>query len=843
VSPGSGRDAQRNGTDFPTEGIPNLKNIHTRLLLVILALLAGSAWVVYKYPTHKGLDIQGGMRVVLRAETEKLPKGTTWDYNKLQTVSDIMRNRVDALGVAEPVVYPKPPEQIIVELPGIKDKDKALKVIESTAKLEFRYIPELDNGEWSTRPEEINGRETGYEQIIGRNALPVSQEELQVKVFDKEPILTGAELKPNARADYGQAEIVVHFEFKDQFKGKFEDFTRSHIGKRLAVFLDQRLISAPTIEDVIPGIGIIRGRFSAEQAKTLANQLNAGALPVPLEQQGLVSVEATLGNQAVRQTTIAGIIGLALVLLFMLYYYRLPGFLADIALVLYTLFTFAIFKLVPVTLTVPGIAGFILSIGMAVDANILIFERMKEERLSGKSLRAAIETGFKRAFSAIFDSNMCTIITCVILYNFGTGQVRGFALTLGLGVVVSMFTAIIVSRTFLLLLADTAFGQNDQLYQLGKGLHPRLNVTKRMFFWFGLSGAVIVPGLIFWLGLGGIKPSIEFTGGTETIVQFNRHVSSSQIAAAFTRAGHREARILMASGENQAYVTTKRIDSTAEKARVQQALAALGGSVQSQSTVSGAISAELTHNAILAVIYASVLIILYLAIRFSIPNFVEGLKYGTCAVIALFHDVGVIWGVMAFFGFMSNWQIDSLFVTAALTVIGFSVHDTIIIFDRIRENLRHRARGETYAEVADRSIEQTFSRSVYTSFTVILTLTALLVFGGATIRTFVTILLVGIISGTYSSIFNATPLLVLWKRLTGDREMVAATAGGPAARPAPARRPEPASRPRPAASNGPATTPPPQVPTGQTSVESPTLAAGGAQRVKPKTGGKKKRRM
>lgn len=774
-------------------------------MILIISALAG--WVVYSQPTRKGLDIQGGMRVVLRAEKEKLPPGSKWDADKLSIVTDIIRKRVDSLGVAEPIVYPMPAEdRIIVELPGVKDKQQALAVVGSTAKMEFRSVPEFDNGTYSPRPATgKDGSPTGFEEIL-RDGKPVPPEELEARIFSKDPLLTGKQLKPNARAELLQTgKSIIHFEFQDDAKQIFEDFTRGHIGKRLAIFLDNKLISAPNINDVIPGEGIIEGNFTPESAKTLSEQLNAGALPVPLEQLQLDNIEATLGAQAVHQTLIAGVVGLAAVLVFMLWWYRMPGLLADLALCLYALFTFAMFKLIPITLTVPGIAGFILSIGMAVDANILIFERMKEERKSGKSLRASIETGFKRAFTAIFDSNVCTLITCGVLYQLGTGQVRGFAVTLAVGVAISLFTAVTCSRTFLLLFANSAAGQNDNLYGLGGGLHPHLQVTKRMKLWFAVSLLIILPGILA-MAAGGIKRSIEFTGGTEISAQFATTTTAPKVQSVLATAGHKEARVLIVEGGSRAYITTKSLND-AEKAEVGTVLKGIGGTVLSDSNVSGTISSELTRNAVLSVVFASLLIILYLALRFSIPNFVEGLKFGTCAVIALLHDAFVLLGLFAVMGYLFNWQVDSLFVTAMLTVIGFSVHDTIIIFDRMRENLQHRQRGETFDEVADRSIEQTFARSVYTSFTVVLTLLALLIFGGPVLKLFVTALLIGIISGTYSSIFNATPLLVLWRRWSGEPKVAAATAGGlgssASGRPTP-RKPDPSSRPRVTPPPGPA---------------------------------------
>jgi SecD/SecF fusion protein len=775
-----------------------VKNTHVKILLLIVVLFAAAVWTIMSQPTRMGLDIQGGIRVVLRAKAEEL-QTKQLEKGQLDTITHIMRNRVDALGVAEPVVYPKPPDQIVVELPGLTNKEQALAVLQTTARLEFRSVPALDNGRWRTEAEfDTHGQPTGYEVLLGPDGKPVPPSVLAETVFSTAPVLSGDDLLPNTRVAINQQGYEVAFEFRGDKKDVFERFTRTHDHKRLAIFLDKKLLSAPVIDGIIPGKGVIRGHFTADQAKMLSSQLNAGALPVSLEQVELRNVEATLGHEAIQKTLVAGIVGLASVLLIMLWWYRLPGLLADMALVLYTVFTFALFKLIPVTLTVPGIAGFILSIGMAVDANILIFERFNEERRTGRSLRACIEAGFKRAFSAIFDANVRTLITCAILYHFGTGPVRGFALTLALGVVCSMFTAITCSRTFLLLLAGTHFGRNDALYRLVSGWHPRLAITKRMGLWFGLSGLIIVPGLVVWLGLSGVKYGIDFTGGTEISAQFTTAPSASQIEAVLKRLGHQEARVLLAEG-HRAYITTKLL-SPAEVKDVQVALQrdvapfaqetvvnpqskqTETHDVVSESQVRAAISTELTRNAVLSVVYASVLIILYLACRFSLPNVTEGLKFGTCAVVALLHDVLVVWGAFAIFGYVWNWQIDNLFVTAMLTVIGFSVHDTIIIFDRMRENLRHQAPGANFAEVTDQSIEQTFARSVRTSGTVLLTLLALLLLGGQVVRLFVMALLIGILSGTYSSIFNASPLLVLWKQWTGSAALAPAAVGRPVAR-------------------------------------------------------------
>jgi len=771
------------------------------LILAILAGLASWPGAVRNPVTHKttyteeapnllrlrtffGLDIRGGVRIVLRPKIEEYQKThprEVWSPANLETVKTVISNRVNIQGVSEPLIYTKPESnQIIVELPGLKDETEALRRLQSTASLQFYLLNQLGTknspGKWSI------GRDKDNNEIIidSNTKLPVPPEELQAEVFDTPPIASGEDLIGEAcKADTTpQGAAVIHFEFDPTKPGaaKFEETTRAFPDHYLAIFLDNKLLTAPTINGPISGGGIIEGNFSLEEAAAQANQLKAGALPVPLEVQETRKLEATLGREAVAQTTLAGGIGLLLVLIFMIGYYRLPGILASVALLLYALFSFALFKMFQVTLTLPGIAGFILSIGMAVDANILIFERLKEELRAGKTLRASIDAGFKRAFTAIIDSNVCTLITCGFLYTLGTGPIKGFALTLALGVVVSMFTAISVTRTFLFALVNFAWAQKPAAYGLEFQFTPAMHVMKRKMLWLGLSGAVIVPGLIFW-GLKGIKPSIDFRGGTELQIPFATRRSAGQIEAELAKISprYKDSRVELSGTGNGSLANTAIITmptlTDEERTQVVDALTdhgnALAAGMTEQSVayakVSGAISDELRFNAIKAILLASATIVIYLAFRFSIGGFVEGLKYGTCAVVALLHDVLVLWGAFAILGYFLNWQIDSLFVTAMLTVVGFSVHDTIIVFDRIRENLQHRQRGDNFSDLTDRSIDQTIARSLNTSFTVVLTLTALFLFGGSVVHQFAGALLIGIISGTYSSIFNASVLLVMWK--------------------------------------------------------------------------------
>ena len=573
-------------------------------------------------------------------------------------------------------------------------------------------------------------------------------------------------------------------EFNPKGTEKFANFTRDHTNEVLMIYLDGRILTAPNInEPILNGKAQISGFPTLQEAKRTSDFLNGGSLPVPLKMLSLQTVEATLGNQAVNQGFIAGAVGLLLVAAFMIAYYLLPGTVAVGALLLYTLFTYAIFLLIPVTFTLPGIAGFILSVGMAVDANILIFERTKEELREGKPLKQAVTNGFGRAFSAIFDSNMCTAVTSLLLYYFGTGPVRGFALTLLIGVAISMFTAITVTRSLLLLLVSRNPNQSLSSWGVNRQIRPRMDVVRRRGFWYGLSALIIVPGIVF-AALGGFKKGIDFTGGSELTVTFNRSPQREAVEKAVRDLGITDPAAQIA-GDNTVLIRLpyqKGQQVTSEQANqitagLQKAFPNEDVKKQGFDFIGSSISEELTRNSFTSIILSSLFIVLYLAFRFAIGGFVSGLKFGVSAIIAMLHDVLVLIGLFSILGFVLNWKVDSLFVTAALTVIGFSVHDTIIIFDRMRENLKGRSGNVDFETVVNNSINETFARSIFTSMTVVLTLLALLLFGGPVIRPLNAALLIGIISGTYSSIFNAAPLVVDWQKRFGGKLSASGTGG------------------------------------------------------------------
>ena len=482
---------------------------YRRWLIPIVILIAGVVWVVL--PTNpginigtfhhsirvvRGLDLQGGLRVLLEAD---VPASQEVTGEQLTTARSIIENRVNGLGVSEPLIQIAGNRRILVELPGVGDPEQAVSAIKETGLLEFvdpgttnqaevfaleGQVITTDFGDAqssepattptsSTTPEGVQPTLEGTAQATAVSATPTTEAgpgPTPPTVYHT--VMTGAVLK-TAGVNTDQTGVpYVAFELTSEGSALFGDYTRTHVGEFLAIVLDKRVISAPRIQEPITtGTGSITGSFTVAEANALAVQLRYGALPIPLQVVESKSVGPTLGQDSLRKSTIAGIIGLTVVILFMALYYRLPGLVADLALLVYALTTFALFKLIPVTLTLPGIAGFVLSIGVAVDANILIFERMKEELRNGRTLVQAIDLGFSRAWPSIRDSNLSTLITCLILYwfgsTFGASIVKGFALTLAIGVGVSLFTAITVTRAFLHVILDG----------LGVGKHAR---------WFGV---------------------------------------------------------------------------------------------------------------------------------------------------------------------------------------------------------------------------------------------------------------------------------------------------------------------------------------------------------------------
>ena len=429
-----------------------MKNINQLRLLIILAVIIGSIIVIMNMPITLGLDLQGGSRIVLEAYDTDSVKVTD---DSVSGVVAVIRNRIDALGVTEPTIQRKGRSQVIIELPGIKDPDRAMKVIGDTAQLEFV------ESEWAPGDEKVLSQKK-IEQFYGKGArLDKVKEYRGTEVVSERPIilkktaLTGAELKGAWPGIDQYGNPVVDIEFNSKGSGMFANVTTRNVGKPLAILLDKKIISAPNVREPISGgRAQISGNFSIEEVQDLIVKLKAGALPVPVRVIENRIIGPTLGKDSIDKSKFAGMIGVAFILFFMIAYYRYPGFLADIALVIYCLITVAVLALLRTTLTLPGIAGFLLSIGMAVDANVIIFERLKEELRMGKTVTLSIETSFKRAFAAILDSNVTTLIAAATLFWLGTGTIKGFAVTLSVGILASMLTALTITHMMLNMSTD-----------------------------------------------------------------------------------------------------------------------------------------------------------------------------------------------------------------------------------------------------------------------------------------------------------------------------------------------------------------------------------------------------
>ena len=755
---------------------------NTRTLIIILILYALAIWValpnsVVPHPQiagrdfnlKLGLDLKGGVRVLLEAD---VPPSESIDPQALEAVRTIVENRVNGLGVTEAIVQIQGDRRILVEIPDIENPEDAVAAIKSTGLLEFIEVP----ADKPVRPGQYVRTTEGDPQPradIPAEALPGPD------AFVYKTIMTGKYLrKAEVTFDPTTGEPQVAFELNDEGAQIFKDYTEQHVGDVLAIVLDKQVISAPVIRSVIPnGRGVITGNFTVEEAKSLAIQLRYGALPIPMKVIATDQVGPTLGQDSIRRSILAGVVGVLAVLLFMLIYYRLPGLLADLALILFGLLNLSLFKLIPVTLTLPGIAGFLLATGMAVDANILIFERMKEEVRRGKPLRPAVEAGFSRAWTSILDSNLSTIITSAILYQFGrtfgATAVKGFALNLALGVALSMFTAVWVTRTFMRFvfarlsddavdnpwLLDVKVPQGEPRW---KGLFTL--VQKRKYYYM-LSLLIIVPGLVamgYLTATTGtpIKLGIDFTGGAYWEIRFDNPVQPGEVHDVLADFGFDP--VVQTLNDGRTVAIRMKPTDEATKAQLITALKErIGEFTELQfRSIGPAIGREVTRAAGVAVLVASLAILLF--ITWAFRNVPHPVRFGVSAIIAMVHDVLVTTGIFAILGIFRGWEADSLFLTALLTVIGFSVQDTIVVFDRIRENAP-KYRGEDFETLANRSLLETIHRSLATQLNAIFVMIAILLFGGVTIQRFIAVMLIGLISGTYSSIFNAVPVLVSWE--------------------------------------------------------------------------------
>lgn len=749
-----------------------------------------------------GLDLKGGTYLLTEANLAALPPDRDPD-EAMSAVQKLLENRVNAFGVSETEVTREGRNRIAIQIPGVPP-DEARNLIGRTALLNFRepVRDDVGNVECSTTEGEkfavaVSSLTTSVDDQGNPTVVCTDAASGKLGSVNWKPAtgtvsggatraLTGANVT-SATYDIDQtAGDIVNLQFNGEGSTLFEQVTQRLVGYPLGIFLDDQMISAPNVRQTITGGQTVISGLTRDEAKNLAKLISAGALPVPLTTIQASEVDATLGEKTLVRGVQAGLIGIMAVMAFMILYYRLPGLLASMALFTYIVVVMMIFKLGPVigpvTITLAGIAGFVLSVGMAVDANILVFERLKEELRAGRNLAQAIEHGFDRAWSSIRDSNVSTLITCGILWWFGdqfnAALVKGFAITLAIGVIISLFSAIIVTRTLLRALVGTPIARNTHFF--ASDLKPAVKTSrpfafdfvKRRGFYFLLSAIVLIPGLVSLSVPPHIKTGIEFSSGATFTLDFeNDAVTQDQVKTALSELDHGEARVQKTSAGTFIVRTDELTVAPgpplgptppSERDALEAGLRDRLGDFRTLNfnQVSEIISSSIVYDAIIAVLFAAAAILVY--ITWSFRNIPQSYRYGIAAVMAALHDAAFVVGAFSILGHVFGTEIDSLFITGVLTVIGFSVHDTIVVFDRIRENVATNP-GVRFDEVVNASLTETLARSINTSSTVVLTIVALLLLGGGSINVLLLTLLIGIISGTYSSIFIASQVLVSWE--------------------------------------------------------------------------------
>ena len=774
-----------------------------------------------------GLDLKGGVHMVIGFELTPEQKAQNMTDKVVQEmVLQRIRRRVAEFEASDPTIQALGTNRIQVQLPGEKDVDRAKNLIMKTAYLTFNAVAGPDELESVIaaigKTPQFEKKFTPFLQFPKSKGLPFripiqyidqvrdvvreaskipglvpadkvlafspkpnpwDEQEYELYLIVKKPLMDGTGLTQSGAAQDpdNPGKFMIHFRFNAEAANKFGEVTEANLQKPMAIVLDDVVCSAPTIQSKITASGQITGNFSQEQARDLSIALNSGSMPVPVREEYTGVIGPSLGGDSIHQGVVASMVGLIFVLGFMIYYYRFGGLISCVALFLNALILTALFAYFRLTLTLPGIAGFVLTLGMAVDANVLIFERVREEVRNGKSLIAAIEQGYERATVTILDSNITTLIAALVLLQFGTGPVQGFGVALSLGILTSVFTALTVSKAiFDTLIAKRMLNKLSMASWIPP--HTKIPFMEIRNKCFTFSIVVTLIGMVFFFGRGYEKNfGVDFASGTNIrlTLDADRKIDIKEVRDSLINSGFKDALVQESgTGGDTAVSKNKFMFRTTDvqeqnltagpttgkdiESRVRAALAPLCNSapgdygkvkLDSVESVGPAIGMQLRFDALKAIFFAFVFQTLYMWFRYS-------LIYGITAIIALIHDTLVCTGVLMVFG----GHIDMNVVAAILTIIGYSVNDTVVVYDRIREIQKlYAGRGMTLAEIMDLAINQTLSRTVLTSFVTLLTVIALYFFGGEVLRDFSLYLIMGIIFGTYSSIFIASAIAYVWQ--------------------------------------------------------------------------------
>lgn len=724
------------------------------LAFFLLVILIGSAMGATTQNILKninlGLDLQGGFEVLYEVSPLHGKEGQKVDRETLKSTAEALERRVNVLGVSEPNIQIEGDDRIRVQLAGVKDQNKAREILSTEANLTFRDVNDRIMMDGSDLEE--NGAKQSFDQ----------QNKPSISITLKDGDQFG-EITKQIRDMAPENQLIIWLDFEE---GK-----DSYKEERMKP--DPKFLSNPNVDKILNQKNVeITGNFTIEEAQQLASLLNAGSLPVNLKETYSTSVGAKFGEQALDETIFAGIIGVLAVFVFMLVLYRLPGIVAAITLSIYVYLILLVFDWMHGVLTLPGIAALILGVGMAVDANIITYERIKEELKVGRNIKAAFEAGSKGSLSTIFDANLTTLLAAIVLFAYGTSSVKGFATMLIISILASFITAVFGARLFLGLLVNSGLFKNkpqwfgvkpSEVHDISEGVDTldlktkfdRFDFIKNRNKFFTATAVLVIIGLIalfaFRLNLG-----IDFASGTRVELLSDSKLTAEQVKDELKKVDL-ETDDIVISGENGeiGVARFKGVLSKEEISELKSHFKDVYGAEPNVGTVSPTIGKELAKNAMIAVAIASVGIIIYVTIRFEI-------YMALAAVLALLHDAFFIIVLFS----LTRLEVDITFIAAVLTIVGYSINDTIVTFDRMRENMVKKRRLKTPEEIADvvnSSLRQTLGRSVNTIMTVVITVVALLIFGSASIWNFSFALLVGLIAGTYSSIFIAAQLWYVWK--------------------------------------------------------------------------------
>src|SRR5882724_4946806 len=740
------------GWYFASDQGPRKRLLATTLMLSLVIFSIATIWPPQK-KISLGLDIQGGTSFLIRLKPGDKPitKGM------LDQAVEVIRKRIDTFGVSEPIISPVANDRILVQIPGLDTAkiQEARDQLSRVAKLEFRLVysdngerlREIDEGKQVIPPE--YRIETHKHQ--GEDGKSV-EERLLVK---KKADLSGDRVS-GAGASYEKEGWMVHLRFDPDGAKQFGNITAAHVHHRFAIVLDGIIQSAPVIQDAIyGGDAQITGRFTEEEARGLASVLeNPLQTPVSIDEER--SVSPTLGLDSIRASILAGLVGLIITLVCVAIYYKIPGLIADLALIINLILLMGALTMFHFVLTLPGIAGIILTIGLSVDANVLIFERLREEMALGKSLKIALNTAYEKAFSSIFDANVTTLITAIILFWQARGPVRGFAVSLTFGIFASLFTALIVGRNALGWLVDT--GRLKRISMLHLISAKNINFLGKGFIACMCSLALLLAGAFAFYKRGERNFGVDFRGGDMITLSAPGKIDIGQVRHdALQPLGFADASIQESTQAGKGYITIRTPLNTSDKVekQIMQTLPNTGFKVEGSERVGALVGGELAKSSLIALGLGILGILIFVTFRFQ-------LSFAVGAIVALLHDVLITVGMFALLG----RELTLTMVGAVLTIAGYSINDTIVVYDRIREGLASGRRG-SIEQIMNESINQTLSRTILTSTVTLIPILCLFLFGGAVLRDFSLAIIIGVVVGTYSSIFIASPIVLWWTRARG----------------------------------------------------------------------------